>query len=477
MAGISQAPIKLPSTGGTPLESVIQNSENIDSGSSGTKSILQRMEDNDQEEKDFVSKKLSDRDSLKQPGKPNLPPAPLQQDYTRSPMEAFGSGAGFLATFGSMLTRRPLTNALNAGTAVMNAYKAQDATAFSTAFDKWKKESDNAWKIAEWDNKQYKDLLDKDSDDIRLHALSTKNTTMLAALQAKMQDQTIKDSERNRLEAQKGTQTIVDYVGEQEKKARESGMSDSDIILAKPKWFGEAISASKGTSSASPSWSDAAIEKAADAVAGGVRLNVAAPGIGKNNPNRDAVMNKLAEKYPDINLADIEAEYAGTTSENRSVGTASGKLKLSANLLHKAIPLARDAVSKIDLTNYPSLNALENAYRTQTGNPEISAAYVALQTVMSDYSALIARNGVSTDSTRAAAHELINKNMASGQLNSVFDQMEKERDNILGAVQDTRSGKISNNGTRIKVMDPDGKPHTIDESELDEALDHGWKQR
>lgn len=439
---------------GTPLSSVVSGmggkSIDTDTYQKGISNIQSNLENVREERKAIPSS-----------APPAMAPEPQLKDYQTDPMQTFGSFASVLATMGSLMTRRPLTNALNAGAAVMKAKSAGDYTAYQDAFSKWKVNTDNAWKMADWNRNQTKEMYDRLKDDqgtlmdeLSVWSKATQDPTLEHSIRAgelqnltTSREKTIDEIKKNRDLVELQHNLVTDKVNDWKQK---NGVTDDSKvppeIFHKAQLDAKREVETKGTASliGGVTWTPDAIEKAADAVAGGLKLNVAVPGYGKNNPNRDAVMNRIAEKYPDLDLAQIEADYAGNISQSRSVGTASGKLMLSANLLDKAIPLAREAVAKLDLTDYPSINALENAAKTQVGNPEISAANTALQTVLSDYSALIARNGVSTDATRTAARELVNKNMANGQLNAVFDQMEKERANILEAVKDTKSHKTSN---------------------------------
>lgn len=92
------------------------------------------------------------------PPTPELPPPP-QPRFT-SPMEEFGSIASTLGIFASLLTRRPLTSALNASAAAMQSIRQGDYTAYQTAMDQWKNQSDYAIKVADMQNQRYQQILD-----------------------------------------------------------------------------------------------------------------------------------------------------------------------------------------------------------------------------------------------------------------------------------------------------------------------------
>lgn len=96
---------------------------------------------------------------------PLPPPPPPPEPKTTNPVEAWGSLAMSMAILGSALTRRPLLNSLNAAADVMKAYKARDADAYKTAFDKWKAQSDYSLKLYEYQHEAYKDALEMIATD------------------------------------------------------------------------------------------------------------------------------------------------------------------------------------------------------------------------------------------------------------------------------------------------------------------------
>ena len=59
------------------------------------------------------------------------------------------------AGLGSMLSRRHMTTALNAATAVMNSFKANDTAATEQAYKVWQAETQNALQVADFQSKAY----------------------------------------------------------------------------------------------------------------------------------------------------------------------------------------------------------------------------------------------------------------------------------------------------------------------------------
>lgn len=122
---------------------------------------------------------------------PKLDVQPFSPPALQDPMKAWGSPTTLLAMVASLATRHPLTAALSSATAAINAVRSNNASAFQTAFDQWKANTDFAFKRAEWENKQYEEAIDlfKTNFDMGLSKIQTlatlnKDSAMLAAIQS-----------------------------------------------------------------------------------------------------------------------------------------------------------------------------------------------------------------------------------------------------------------------------------------------------
>lgn len=91
------------------------------------------------------------------PPKLDVPPPPTPK--TTDPHVVWGSLAMGLAALGSLMTRTPLTTAMNAAADVVTAYGKKDQAAANQAFDTWKIASDNAVKMADFQQKAYDEAL------------------------------------------------------------------------------------------------------------------------------------------------------------------------------------------------------------------------------------------------------------------------------------------------------------------------------
>ena len=124
------------------------------------------------------------------PKDPNLvkPEEPPKQNFT-DPIKAFQNPAVIIATMGSLFTRAPLTAAMNAGGAAMEAYHKGEAEQFAIKRDEWKENLDRAIQLNKIELEKY-DAAWKRSDaavkdkmaEMQAIASGMKNEAVLAAI-------------------------------------------------------------------------------------------------------------------------------------------------------------------------------------------------------------------------------------------------------------------------------------------------------
>lgn len=91
------------------------------------------------------------------PPKLELPPEPKVK--TTDPQQVWASAAMALAGLAPLLTRTPLTTAINAAAQVLTAYRQGDQQAANAAFATWKQASENAIQMANFQQKAYDEAL------------------------------------------------------------------------------------------------------------------------------------------------------------------------------------------------------------------------------------------------------------------------------------------------------------------------------
>ena len=120
------------------------------------------------------------------PPAPFMSPPPTPPEF--NPAHAWGSTAMVLAMMGSMLTRHPLTAALNAGAQVMKAYRDNDQAAADQAYSVWQAQNANALNMAKYELEAYNSAIKENqgNDKAMTSALlaiasATKNSAIFAA--------------------------------------------------------------------------------------------------------------------------------------------------------------------------------------------------------------------------------------------------------------------------------------------------------
>lgn len=413
--------------------------------------------------------KKMDSETLPKP--PTLADAPKPE--SRSSMEAFGSAAGFLATFGSLMTRRPLTNALNSGAAVMNAYHAQDAKAFKDAMDKFKVDNDNAWKMADYNQQLYKDIIGKDEAELRARAVSAKDQVMLHMADAKMSEQLYKDREKNSEKMQK-QQWIVEAAMNDYEEAKKAGKSEAEANKVFMESYGKynatlAGKMAKDDQGVSVDWGKVqpkdpipgtgltagAIKIYGDAIVQGAKPSQLGLGYGMN-PVKKAVDNYVAQNHPDFNMAKAETQYAGQQTAERISAKNYENMKIAGGNLDKSIPTLLESAQKVNLSKFKDINSFLNYAKEHTGDPNIVSLATKLAATRADYSLVLARGGNLTDTSRNHADEVLNLAFSQGQMQAATDAMMIETKNNMSSATEALQD-VPNMGRNSSAKDGGNK--------------------
>lgn len=448
-----------------------------DKKSAGT-AMAQSMKD--QEVTDSARKERDVAES-NVPKFPDLAPEPKPD--APDPMKGYTSAIGVLGAIGSMFTRRPMVNTMNAAAASIQAMNSKEAADFDKKFQMWKVENDNAFKLLDYQNKIYDSILkDKNTSvDQRIaeaaaHAAAFKDDVMadhlkrgdiIAAeeLNLKRQEAGDKASEyANKLQEQKEKRDLMSQWKKENPNAKaiDAAVAYNQIMDGKapPK------------AAAGVTFSEGAIEANARALITGA--TPASLGLSRNSPNYIAVINRASELNPDFDPAISQMDYKAGNKALASVETRAANINLAANSLDKAIPLLRSAAEKGDLGQYEDINALDNYAKAHRGETDIVALNLAVQTVVSDYASLINRGAPVTVEARTAAAGVVNAAMSEGQINSVLDQIEREKQAQQSAAEITiKEAKKTALGGSKESLGAEKSPYP-EYPDARKAPDGGW---
>lgn len=157
-----------------------------------------------------------------------------------------------------------------------------------------------------------------------------------------------------------------------------------------------------------------------------------------NGRNAKMMAQTLIAK-PDINIKDLGIEAGGAAAAERSLSAQSAKMLTASNEATKMIDIASNISNKIDRTQYPTINAIQNAVSKGTGGEEIVKLNTALNAVINSYARAISPTGNPTVSDKNHAREIVNANYSSGQLNAVLDVMKQEMASASEATSEARA--------------------------------------
>lgn len=126
--------------------------------------------------------------------------------------------------------------------------------------------------------------------------------------------------------------------------------------------------------------------------------------------------------------------------------TAYNTLVKNSQLLQQTM-----AKYKINESQYPDLNALNNAFKARGADAGVIASYKnSLNTLRAEYQQFLSRNGTPTDQAKKEANESLPANLTPAQLARVLEVIKQEGFNSIQSQQDT-IGMLQNYGNTIPL--------------------------
>lgn len=407
------------------------------------------------------------------PKAPN-PPAP-------DPMQAFGQPAVVLALFGSLMTRQPLTTALNSAAAAMNASRRGQLQEAELAREKWKDSLNQALLQSRNELSRYKAVLDQHNksvndilSELKGEAAQFKNYNMLAAVDSGNLDAAAKlvstyQTQQLRLatlleqdEARKWSQPA-------EVMADDGKGGQKQVLAQQNKITGEWVTADenrtplKVSKKLSTSEQSVISDDAAKLVAEGVLAgnHQAMTGMARSQANITKVNDWIAKlaKERGMSGADIaakQAEFSGELASERALGTRTANMEIAANEVKNMAPLALSLSDKVDRSQYPTLNSAILAAERGTGGEDVVRFGLATNSLIYMYAKFLNPNGIPTDADKARATDILSTAWAKGQFKAAVHQIEKEIEVGQAGLKTTR-GEVN---SKISGKKPEGEaPH------------------
>lgn len=422
--------------------------------------------------------------------KPPVMTPPPQQPET-NPVKAWGSLAMMVAGLGGLLTRRPLTNSLNAAAAVMNAYKQADTDAAKQAYDTWKVETDNAVKMAQFSIDAYKTALTKIDSDRRAaqndfvntaKALGDENAAYVAQHYGIDAAARYVETMQSHIDRMKELKPKIDIANDQmqiysniysariklaaaQKSGDQKAIADAQTALNGAVQDAHDFNAAmgKGGASSGGDYTDDAIALAGTEY----RLTGKMPALGMGNADvRSKIINFAAKQAKEMGQSpeEVVALQAGVGSDTAAlrniskIATASAAFENTAmKNFDRALDLAKKGGIPTDLG--PWVNKFIQTGETGVGDKNVPAYVAALLTGANEYAKVISGStgsqGSTVDSRREAA------NMFSGAYdydtirNVIYNVAKPDMENKKQSYQDMQSDlerAISSGTTKGSVV-------------------------
>lgn len=153
---------------------------------------------------------------------------------------------------------------------------------------------------------------------------------------------------------------------------------------------------------------------------------------------REVKRQNEAEGLGGADQALRNAEFFGTKSGQRTLGTKQANIELAATEFKQVLPVVREASKAVSRTNYPDLNRIIQMGQEKTGNPAIVAFGGGINTLINLYARAISPSGVPTVSDKDHAREILTKSWSQGQFDAAVGMMEKEIDAALTSPEKVR---------------------------------------
>jgi len=136
---------------------------------------------------------------------------------------------------------------------------------------------------------------------------------------------------------------------------------------------------------------------------------------------------------PTADLTAISLEQTGAGAGARTAGTAKANIGIASDEANRMIGIMREIIPTVNLTDYPSINAVTNAVSKGTGGVEIVKLNTAINSLINSYARAINPRGQPTVSDKNHARDIINNAMSKGQLAGALEIMQQEMEAALGA--------------------------------------------
>lgn len=139
-------------------------------------------------------------------------------------------------------------------------------------------------------------------------------------------------------------------------------------------------------------------------------------------------------------IAKADAVMSGNKAALQTAGRQGAKVDIGAEEIKTFGPQVISAAKKMNLSQYPTLNALEQAYKNKTGGPEVTALYDAITNYRNALIQVAQRGGATSEGAQARADKYLNPTMSMQQILAAVNSGQLEAKVAQEAVKSVKKG-------------------------------------
>jgi hypothetical protein len=170
---------------------------------------------------------------------------------------------------------------------------------------------------------------------------------------------------------------------------------------------------------------------------------------------RNMVLEKALALNPDYDMKNYGADRAFGVSGMRTAGTAAANTAIAATAAQGGADILKKAMAKVSRTDFPRINRLLLAAKTEAGIPEVGAAEAALNTFVNEYARAVNPKGTATVYDKVHAREILATADGPETFAAKMDILQQEMARGRQAPQDVAKDlrKARTGGGTDKVVD------------------------
>ena len=159
------------------------------------------------------------------------------------------------------------------------------------------------------------------------------------------------------------------------------------------------------------------------------------------NSRSAGLFEDILKINPDADLNEINLSQISGGAGARTAGVTSANIGIASDEARRMIDVTRGLISAVNPTEFPSINAVDNAVKRGTGDVNIVKLKTSLNALVNSYARAINPRGTPTVADKQHARDIIDAAMSKGQLNGALDVMQQEMDNAMAAANAAKGGR------------------------------------